>query len=155
MANTYILNTSDPNQMFALATQVANGLMSAADKKKLDQLADDSAYGTIQTIDNSWTTVASYTVPDIKTTTFHYMVSARKLDGSQGATFQVYGGFRRTGSTVTQIGSTQVLFCRDDSDWSVELQVVAQLINLRVLGKTSTTIVWAATGRIGITPLPV
>jgi hypothetical protein len=129
--------------------------MSAVDKKKLDWLADDAAYGTAQTIDALPTALASYTVPDIKATSFNYMVTARKIDGSQGAGFFVFGTFRRTGTIVTQVGTTVVLPVRDDVDWNVDFSIVAQTVNLRVFGKTSTTIAWTATGRISITPLPV
>jgi hypothetical protein len=48
-----------------------------------------------------------------------------------------------------------VLPVRDDVDWNVDFSIVAQTVNLRVFGKTSTTIAWTATGRISITPLPV
>src|SRR3972149_10995186 len=69
----------------------------------------DTISGTIQTVGAVTDVVASYNIADDTAVTILILVTGRETGGSQAAGYLLQGVFRRTGGTVTQIGSTAVI----------------------------------------------
>jgi hypothetical protein len=113
----------------------------------------DSIAGTVQTTTASTTTAASFTPPDSTVSVLDVTVSGRKSDGTQGAGYRLAGTFRRSGGTVTQIGSTSVLSTQeDDSAWDAAFNISGTSIQVSVTGVAATTIDWKARGQLTASP---
>jgi ribonuclease PH len=132
----------------AVATQTVHGFLSSTDKTKLDALSGDSFSTTTQTTDATPFDMPAYTLADGKAITFQFSVTARRSDGAAGASFRILAGFRRTGSTVTQFGSTKVIAQVYDPGFLVDAttSINGTTINVRVTGILATTIDWHAIG---------
>lgn len=139
----------------AVATQSVAGFQSAADKIKSDNFAGDTVNVTTQTTNATPFDLTAYTPADGKAVTLNLMVTARKLDGTASGHFQIVGGFRRTGGTVTQEGSTKVVafaFSAGLTTLDATFSVTGTAINVRVTGVLTTTIDWRAQGTVVIAP---
>jgi hypothetical protein len=138
----------------AVATQSVNGFMVSTDKAKLDNIAGDVFNITTTTTNATPFDITAYTPPDGKEVTVTVDISARKSDGTAGASYKLFGGFRRSGGTTTQIGNTKVVAFVRDSGFGVDttFSVSGSTINVNVTGLTSTTIDWRAMGQVVIAP---
>lgn len=139
----------------AVATQIANGFMSAADKIKSDNLAGDVINVTTQTSNATPFDLTAYTPADGKAVTLSLTVTARKSDGTASGHFQILGGFRRTTVTVTQEGNTKVVafsFSAGLTTLDATFSITGTAINVRVTGVLATTIDWRAQGTVVIAP---
>lgn len=103
----------------------------------------DGFTGTVQTVDATVTTVASYVPPDLKTTLVRAWVVHQKSDNSQGSGYELIATFRRSGATVTQIGSTtQVAVHEDVAGNDATIDTSGGVIRVRVTGAAATTLNW-------------
>jgi hypothetical protein len=138
----------------SVATQSVAGFMSASDKTKLDDSAGDTFNVTTQTTNATPFDISAYTPADGKEVTLSVNVAVRKSDGTAGASFQIFGGFRRSGGTVTQIGTTKVPAFVRDAGFGVDVtfSVSGTTISVRVTGLLATTIDWRAMGIVVIAP---
>lgn len=106
--------------------------------------------GSVQTTDATVTTLSSISVEDGKTTHIEATVSARKTDGTAGATYSLHSSFRRTGGTTTQIGGITTVshIAEDDSSWNATTDVSGSTVRIRVTGAAATIIDWTSTAVI-------
>ncbi len=146
--------TRGGGSIHAAATQSVNGFMSSTDKVKLDNIAGDVFNVTTQTTTNTPFDITAYTPPDLHACTLAFRVTARKTDGTQSAHFEVVAGFRRAGSTTTQVGNTKITATIADTGFTVavDMSVTSATINVRVTGLAATTIDWRAQGSVVLAP---
>jgi hypothetical protein len=130
------------------ATQITAGFLSAADKAKLDAISGDSFSVTTQTNNATPFDIAAYTLADNKAITFQFTTTARKSDGTASAHFRVLAGFRRSGGTVTQVGTTKIIAACVDAGFgvTVDTAISGTTIYIRVTGLLATTIDWRSSG---------
>jgi hypothetical protein len=138
----------------AVATQSVNGFMVSTDKAKLDNIASDVINVTTTTTNATPFDISAYTPPDGKEVTLDLHVSVRKQDGTAGASYSIFGGFRRTGGTTTQIGNTKIKAFVQDSGFNTDVtfSVSGTLISVHVTGILATNIDWRAMGTVTIAP---
>lgn len=135
-------------------TQSVNGFMIASDKVKVDNFAGDTVNVTTTTTNATPFDITAYTPADLHAVTLNLLVTARKTDGTASASFSIFGGFRRSGGTVTQVGSTKVLAFVADTGFTVDctFTITGTAINVNVTGVLATTINWRAQGTVSIAP---
>jgi hypothetical protein len=140
--------------LHADATQIAAGFMSALDKAKLDAVAGDTFNVTHQTANAAVTDVPIYTPADGKEVTIQFTASVRRIDGTVGASYRIFGGFKRAGGTTTQIGVTKVIAFVQDPGFAVDvtMSVSGTTVNARITGILATTIDWRMQGGVVIAP---
>lgn len=139
----------------ASVTQAVNGFMVASDKIKIDNIASDTINVTTQTVNAVPFDLTAYTPTDGKAVTLNLTVTARKSDGTASGHFQIVGGFRRTGGTVTQEGATQIpayRFSAGLTTLDVTFSITGTAINVRMTGVLATTIDWRAQGTVVTAP---
>lgn len=138
----------------AAATQSVNGFMISTDKAKLDNLAGDSFNVTTTTTNATPFDITAYTPADLHAVSLQVSITARKSDGTAAGSFLLYGGFRRSGGTVTQVGTTKVVAFVADTGFTVDatFTITGTAINVNVTGVTGTTIAWRAQGSVVIAP---
>ena len=104
--------------LHAVATGAVAGFMSAADKTKIDDVAEPIK-GTATSSDagGQTQTLATIAVGVGETVTIRAAIVGRRTDaGTSGAYGEMRGGFRRDGGVVTQIGSTDHFVPMKDDD---------------------------------------
>ena len=138
----------------SVATTGTAGFMSATDKTKLDNISGDAFNVTAQTLNATPFDIASYTPADNKAITVQSSIVARRSDGAAGSTYRLFGGFRRSGGTVTQIGTTKIIAFVQDTGFNTDatFSVSGTTISVRVTGLLATIIDWRAQGDIKIVP---
>lgn len=140
--------------LHAAVTQSTNGFMIASDKVKVDNFAGDTVNVTTTTTNATPFDITAYTPPDLHAVTLQLLVTARKSDGTASASFSIFGGFRRSGGTITQVGSTKVVAFVADTGFSVDctFTITGTSINVNVTGVLATTINWRAQGTVSMAP---
>ncbi len=137
---------TDPTQ-HAVATNVANGFMSSADKAKLDAFASEtSAIYTGQTTNATPLRFASVAPGTNKTVTVEVTVAARRsTSNTQGAGYKLLATFKNTDGVVTQVGATAVsLTAEDNAAWDCSFTVASPSVDLYVTGAAGVTVDWVA-----------
>jgi hypothetical protein len=135
-------------------TQSVNGFMLAADKVKVDNFAGDTINVTTTTTTATPFDITAYTPADLHAITISVRVTARKSDGTAAGSLELFGGFRRSGGTVTQVGNTKVVAFVADTGFAVDatFTITGTAINVNVTGVAATTIAWRAQGTVVIVP---
>jgi hypothetical protein len=135
-------------------TQSVNGFMLAADKVKVDNFAGDTINVTTTTTTATPFDITAYTPADLHAITISVLVTARKADGTAAGSLELFGGFRRSGGTVTQVGNTKVVAFVADTGFAVDatFTITGTAINVNVTGVAATTIAWRAQGTVVIVP---
>lgn len=138
----------------SVATQSVNGFMAATDKVKVDNFAGDTINVTTTTTTETPFDITAYTPTDLHAVTLDVLVTAHRADGAASGSFHLFGGFRRSGSTVTQVGATKVVAFVTDTGFAVDatFTVTGTAINVNVTGVAATTINWRAQGTVVISP---
>ena len=138
----------------AAVTQSVNGFMLATDKVKVDNFAGDTVNVTTTTTNATPFDITAYTPADLHAVTLQIAITARKSDGTASGSFLLVGGFRRSGGTVTQVGTTKVVAFVADTGFTVDatFSITGTAINVNVTGVTGTTIAWRAQGTVVIAP---
>ena len=128
------------------ASAVADGMMSSADKGKLDTL-DEDATTVWQTHDDLPTEVAmealQFSPSGGGTVVVFLMASATTYDGGAGASFGLTATFTMVGADVVQVGATTMLWAHQTGTWAVDMAVNAGgMPVVFVTGAAATTINW-------------
>lgn len=136
------------------ATQSVAGFLSATDKAKLDNLSGSSFNQAVQTLNASLTPIAIYTPTDNTAVTIQATVTARKSDGTAAGGFRLFGVFRRSGGTTTQVGSTLTMAHSYDTGFNIDATfgTSGTTVNVDVTGIVGTTIDWRAQGDVKSAP---
>ncbi len=124
-----------------------DGMMSSADKVKLDTL-DEDAVISWQTNDDLPTEVPlealQFPPSGGGAMVVFLMASATTYDGSAGASFGLSATFKMDGPTITQVGATTPLWAHQVGAWAVDMAVNgAGMPVVFVTGAAATTINWA------------
>jgi hypothetical protein len=138
----------------AAVTQSVNGFMISTDKAKLDNIAGDTFNVTTTTTNATPFDITAYTPSDLHAVTLSVLITARKSDGTASGSFKLFGGFRRAGGTVTQVGTTKVEATVADTGFTVDatFTITGTAVNINVTGVVGTTIAWRAQGSVVIAP---
>jgi len=108
--------------------------------------------GNVQTTDATQTTLATFSA-NTNDTIYSFRAEVTGIQaGANGAGYEIKGTFKRIGGTVTQIGSTLVVYAHeDDSTWGgVTFDISGSDIRVRVTGLAATTIDWQCFGNIKV-----
>ena len=100
---------------------------------------------TVQTTDNTVTTITTLHVDDEAVYVIEATVLGIESDNSERASYRIVGSFYRTGGgNATQINSTEIIFGHEtDSSWTgATFTVSGENILVQVQGASSTTINW-------------
>lgn len=139
--------------LHAVATQLLAGFMSATDKAKLDNLSGSSFNVAQQTVNATPLAVNVYTPNDGKAIQIQFSVEARKADGTAAAWYRIAAGFRRSGGTTTQVGSTRVVASDRDVGFTVSFDLTTSGTAIQaVLTGLATTIDWRVQGSVSEVP---
>lgn len=113
-------------------------------------LPDDWTLGAVTTVDATPTDCGTVAIAEDELISVEATIIGRQSDGSARAMFVVKGLFyRNAGGSVTQQGSTSVIFEeKSEATWG-DIDLVANLgsqtIGINVTGKAATTIKWQST----------
>jgi hypothetical protein len=107
-------------------------------------LADTTGDTTVQTTDNTVTTIATYaTQNDERAIAMRVTVWAREAATDDSAKWVVEALFNRDGaSAVTSLDENFISVYEDQAAWDVTFVISSQNILVRVTGENSKTIKW-------------
>ena len=104
-----------------------------------------SSGSRVQTVDATQTLIASYASRSLTGFGFLAQVAAMKSDGTQVASWLLFGVYRNVNGVLTQVGAVQQLaYAADDATWAATLAINGGAIEVRGTGKAATTIKWSA-----------
>jgi hypothetical protein len=109
---------------------------------------------TVTTTDATVTTLDTVNLT-LSTGTYaiEWIVTATTSDGTQGAVYKVFAGYRVATGTPAQIGSASVTAIEDDAAWNCTADRSGSTARLRVTGVPIATIKWSAI-RTQLTVIP-
>ena len=99
----------------------------------------------VQTVDATQTMIASYASRSLTAFGLRVQMTAMKSDGTQVASWLLYGVYRNVNGVLTQVGGVQQLaYAADDATWAAALVINGANVEIRGTGKAATTIKWSA-----------
>lgn len=107
----------------------------------------DLQRGTVQTTNATPTTIITYSGLSANDTAVQIVITVTGLKNNftEAAGYFLSGTFRRTGGTITQVGSTLMISQNEDTaSWDATLSVSGTDILVQVTGVAATTINWRA-----------
>jgi hypothetical protein len=107
------------------------------------QYLDSIKKSTIQTTDNTLTTIATIPITVNEITIINALVRGIATNGD-GLGFSIVGVFKIVDGLATQIGTSTTDAKRDQANWNVSFAVSEGNVLLKVLGAISNTINWKA-----------
>lgn len=140
----------------------AAGLMSGADKSKLDGIASGAGVvsaatvrtalaspeknASVQTTDATATVIKTIPIAGSKAVLIECRVTGLKSDLGTAAGYILHAVFRNNAGTVSQVGTDSIDFVReDDANWGGPQTVINGTdVEIKVVGLAATTIDWGA-----------
>lgn len=140
----------------AVATASAHGMVSAADKIRMDAIdidsIDDEVFvaGPLITTDATVTTLYTYAMPASSVVDIWVELLAFGLSGPTGAAFYRIGTFKRSGSTVSQCGTTQSVVSDNETNALTSMSFATSGTNVlvRVTGIAGVSLSWWVRGQV-------
>lgn len=126
-------------------TGAAAGTVMAGDDSRVTTVFagfNVSFTATAQTTNETPSNCGTYVVPDGSTVLVEARVAGNTAGHDNGAAYLIRACFRRSGATVTRIGTDAVQAWEDNPAWDALIDISSTSVRVRVTGIAATTINW-------------
>lgn len=160
-SNTLIPLPNSPDDQALLFYDSGAGAWDALPPGTVGQVlgingSGDLAYGTIatgpdvdatvQTTNNTWTTIANVAVAAGAVLALHLRIACIRDDASEGGYWVYANRYTNNGGTITAGTGLGVHTDKDDASFDIRVQTATNSVDIQVLGNTGKTINWTVQG---------